>query len=202
MGNAAINGAARRHWGALATISGVTVFLAIVVSLHFLQPGYDPRYKLMSELARGPYGLAMLFAFLGLAAAVFGVQAALGSYGARRGYRALLGIAALLFLMAGVFPLGKTTTIHVASIALAFLFSVLAMYLFPSGAGRASIAAPPVLSWTLAAGVAVSVALGQSILPIGIGQRLAAGCLLLWLTILAWRLPRRRRHEIEVGTKA
>ncbi len=190
MANADINQTARRHWGAVVTFAGVTTFLAIVVSLHFLQPGYDPRYEPMSELARGRYGSTMFLAFLGLAAAVFGVQAAIGGYGAKRGYRFLLGVAALLFLLAGVFPLGAAIGIHVASIALAFVFSVLAMYLFPAGAGQASVAAPPAWSWTLAAGVAVSVALGQSVLPIGIGQRLAAGCLLLWLTILAWRLPR------------
>lgn len=192
MGDAAIKEAGRRHWGALATVAGVTVFVAIVVSLHFLQPGYDPLRQVMSELARGPYGSAMLLAFFSLAVAVFGVQAAIGTFGALRRYRFLLSIAAMLFLMAGIFPLGNATTIHVAFIALAFMLSVLAMYFFPSSAGGASIAAPPAVSWTLAAGVAASVALGHSILTIGVAQRLAAGCLLLWLTIVAWRMPRQR----------
>ena len=47
------------------------------------------------------------------------------------------------------------------------------------------------VSRTTAAGIAVSVALGHSVLPIGIAQRLAAACLLAWLAILGWRLGRR-----------
>jgi len=184
-----MNEVAKRHWGAVATIIGVTVFIVTVVALHLLQPGYDPRHQLMSELALGQYGWAMFVAFLGLAVAVFGVQAAIGGYGAARGYRVLLSIAAMLFLVAGIFPLGNTSMIHIGAIAMAFVLSVLAMYLFPSSAGRASIAAPRTLSWTLATGIAASVALGD-LIPIGIGQRLAAGCLLVWLAVLPWRLPR------------
>ncbi len=185
-----MNEVVKRHWGAVTTIVGVTVFIITVVALHLLQPGYDPRHQLMSELALGQYGWAMFIAFLGLAVAVFGVQAAIGNYGATISYRVLLGIAAILFLTAGFFPLGDTSIIHIGVITLAFVLSVLAMYFFPSGAGEASIAAPPIISWTLAAGVAASVALGN-LIPIGIAQRLAAGCLLVWLAILSWRLLRR-----------
>ena len=35
----------------MTALVGVAVFIAVVVSLHFLQPGYDPRHQLMSELA-------------------------------------------------------------------------------------------------------------------------------------------------------
>ena len=185
-----MNEIAKRHWGPVATIVGVAVFIVTVIALHLLQPDYNPRHQLMSELALGQYGWAMFLAFLGLAVAVFGVQAAIGSYRAVRGYRILLNIAAMLFLTAGVFPLGDTSTIHIGAITLAFVLSVLAMYFFPSSAGEASIVAPPIVSWTLAAGVAASVALGN-LMPIGIAQRLAAGCLLVWLAILSWRLLRR-----------
>ncbi|MGH2360990.1 MAG: hypothetical protein ACRDGM_10700 [bacterium] len=103
----------------------------------------------------------------------------------------MLSIAAFLFLAAGVFPLGATSEIHIAAIATAFVLSVLSMYLYPAGAGRAVAAAPRALSWSLAAGVAASVALGHSVVPMGISQRLAAVCLLVWLAVLGWRL----RHQ-------
>ncbi len=131
----------------------------------------------------------MFLAFLGLALAVFGVQAAIGGQGAARAYRVLLSTAALLFLLAGIFPLGESSIIHIGAISLAFVLTILAMYFFPSCAGRASMAAPRALSWALAAGVASSVALGHGI-PIGIGQRLAGGCLPPWLLFLYWRLLR------------
>jgi hypothetical membrane protein len=181
----------RRSWGAAVGMVGVATFVVTVVVLHLLQSDYDPTHQLMSELALGRHGWAMTVAFTGLAFAVFGVQSAIAAFDASRGLRFVLLIAAVFFLAAGVFPLGNTSEIHIAAIASAFVLSVLAMYLFPSGAGRASAAAPRAVSWPLAAGVALSVALGHSVLPMGIGQRLAAACLLVWLAILGWRLGRR-----------
>ena len=178
-------------WGGSVALAGVAAFVGTVLTLHLLQPGYDPSDQLMSELALGPFGWAMLAAFAGLAAAAFGIQAALSVAGASKGFRALLAIAALFFLAAGVFPLGATSEIHIASIASAFVLSVLAIYLFPSAAGNARHLAPRSISWSLAAGVAASVALGHSILPMGIGQRLAAACLVAWLAVVGWRLMAR-----------
>jgi hypothetical membrane protein len=185
-----VNGVSRRPWGAAASVIGVATFVVTVVVLHLVQPGYEPTHQLMSELAQGEYGWAMILAFTGLALAVFGIQAAIGRFGASRGLKLLLVAAAVFFLAAGVFPLGYASEIHIAAIATAFVLSVLAMYLFPSGAGSAATVAPRALSWSLAAGIAVSVALGHSVLPMGVGQRLAAICLLLWLAILGWRLRR------------
>lgn len=178
-------------WGGWATLIGVAMFVAIVVPLHFLQPGYEFTNQLMSELALGRYGWVMLFAFAGLALAAFGVQAAIGAYGASWGLRGLLAAAAFFFLAAGIFPLGETSEIHIAAISIAFVLSVLAMYLFPSSAGRAVVAVPRAISWSLAAGVAASVALGHSLFPMGIGQRLAALCLLVWFARLGWRFANR-----------
>src|ERR1700682_4669728 len=53
----------------LVALAGVATFIAVVVTLHFLQPGYDPSTQLMSELALGGYGGAMTVAFGGLAVA-------------------------------------------------------------------------------------------------------------------------------------
>lgn len=188
---ASVTAASSWPWGAVAALLGVAVFLVTVLTLHFLQPAYDPMHQLMSELALGPFGWAMVAAFSGLALAVFGIQAAIGVFGGSRSLRILLNAAAVFFFAAGVFPLGAATEIHIAAIATAFVLSVLAMYLFPSGAGRAANAAPRALSWSLAAGVAVSVILGHSVLPMGVGQRLAGLCLLVWLAALGWRLRQR-----------
>ena len=133
----------------------------------------------------------MVIAFSGLAVAAFGIQISIGALGAAKSLRVLLMATAALFLAAGLFPLGATSEIHIAAIASAFVLSVLAMYLFPTAAGRASQLVPRLVSWGLAAGVTVSVALGHSLLPMGIGQRAAACFLLLWLTIAGWRLSRR-----------
>ncbi|MEO8143002.1 MAG: DUF998 domain-containing protein [Betaproteobacteria bacterium] len=174
----------------MASLSGVALFVVTVVALHLLQPDYQPTQQLMSELALGPHGGTMIVAFLGLALAVFGIQAEVAAAGAPWGFRILLCLASFLFLASGVFPLGDTSEIHIGAISGAFVLSVLAMYLFPSSAGRASVAAPRALSWSLAIGVAASVALGHSILPMGIGQRLAAACLVAWLAVVGWRLLR------------
>jgi hypothetical protein len=83
--------------------------------------------------------------------------------------------------------------IHISAIAAAFVTAVLAMYLFPSLAGRAAVMAPKSLSWSFAAGVSISAALGHSLIPIGIGQRMAASFLLLWMLVLGMRLWHSRR---------
>ena len=176
--------------GGVAAIAGVIVFLAVVIPLHFLQPRYDPALQLMSELALGPHGGAMFLAFAGLALAAFGIQAGIGALGAGWPLRGLLLAASACFLASGVFPLGATSEIHIGAIASAFVLTVLAMYLFPRMAGGASGAVPRIVSWGCAAGVAASVALGHSLLPMGIGQRAAAAFLLLWMAVVGWRLAR------------
>jgi len=104
----------------------------------------------------------------------------------------LLGLASIGFALSGAFPLGAASTVHIAAIASAFVTAVLAMYLFPSMAGPAAWVAPRALCWSLAAGVAAAVALGQSVLPMGVGQRLAAACLFAWIACVGWRLARGR----------
>lgn len=179
-------------WAGAAVLVGVALFIAPVLTLHLVQPGYEPSQQLMSELALGPFGWAMVIAFTGLSLAVLGVLVAISFYGASPWLRLVLAAAALSFLAAGIFPLGATSEIHIAAIATAFVLSVLAMYLFPSGAGRAATVASHALCWSLAAGVAVSVVLGHSVLPMGVGQRFAALCLIGWLVILGWRFANGR----------
>jgi hypothetical protein len=174
------------RWAGTATLTGVAFFLVTVITLHAVQPGYDPQTQLMSELALGPYGGFMLLAFTGLSLSALGVLLALPSGAVL--LKGILAAASASFLAAGLLPLGDTSEIHIAAIATAFVLSVLAMYLFPTAGGVAAEAAPRRVSWPLAAGVALSVFLGHSALPIGTGQRLAALCLLAWFSIVAYGL--------------
>ena len=180
--------------GGMAAIAGVVLFLAVVAPLHFLQPRYDPTLQLMSELALGPHGGTMLFAFTGLALSTFGIQAGIGALGAGWPLRGLLLAASACFLASGIFPLSAASEVHIAAIAGAFVLCVLAMYLFPRVAGSATLV-PRTVSWGSAAGVAASVALGHSMLPMGVGQRAAAAFLLLWMAVVGWRLSRPMRQS-------
>jgi hypothetical protein len=164
--------------------AGIALFLITMVALHVLQPAYDPVHQLMSELALGPFGGAMVIAFGGLAVAVLGVQFTL--LGPSPLLRTVLLAAALSFLAAGVFPLGATSQVHIAAIAVAFVLSVLAMYLYPSSARSFPAAALRSISWLLAAGVALSAFLGHSVLPMGIAQRFAAFWLVGWFAVIGW----------------
>jgi len=178
-----------RRAGNLA-ITGAIGFVAVVASLHFLQSGYDPVNQLMSELALGTHGWAMLLAFVLIAASIACLAIGLTPSGSVWP-PAILGIAALGFVGAGVFPLGRASEWHIALIATAFVAITLAMYLLPSAApdqlgGKAKVA-----SWCLAGGTAFSVLLGHSMLPMGIGQRLAAACVVAWICFVGARLRAR-----------
>ncbi len=143
-----------RKLGAVLTLVGVVMFLVMVISLHVLQPNYDHRYQLMSELALGEHGWAMLSAFLGLAMAPLGIQISMAGH-VPVGYRVLLIAASLSFLAAGLFPLGEASLIHISSIAMAFILTVLAIFLFPAMAGSAASVAPKSISWTFATGLSL-----------------------------------------------
>src|SRR5688500_17832577 len=96
--------------GGVAAVLGVVVFLVVVLTLHVVQTHYDPVNQLMSELALGPYGWTMFFAFAGIAVALAGIQFSIAKLGATHALRGLLILAAAFFLAAGVFPLGETST--------------------------------------------------------------------------------------------
>lgn len=179
------------RWSGLLSIASVIGFVTIIVSLHLMQPDYDGRHQLMSELALGPYGWAMLPAFSFFALSILGIQQGLRSTGCSAFVRLILVAAAASFLGAGIFPLGQASDLHIALVAFAFVLLVLAMYLLPSQAGGLASPLLHVMSWALAAVTAVSVFAGQSLLPIGIAQRLAAGSVILWLCFLGWQLIRR-----------
>lgn len=176
-----------RWTGALA-IAGATGFVVIVIILHLLQPDYQPVNQLMSELALGKHGGAMLVAFFSIAASTFSIALGIAKSPGSPWLRAALTVASLGFLGAGVFPLGETGTLHISFIAMAFVATVLAMYLFPSVIKNRTDSRNKWVSWCLACGTVVGVLLGQTVLPIGVGQRLAGACVVAWLYFTGMRL--------------
>lgn len=169
-------------------LSGLAGFVLIVLALHLLQPGYDARQQLMSELALGPYGGMMLWAFTALALALACLAVVLHQARAHWIMGALLASAALCFLGAGIFRLQAATELHVGLIAAAFVLCGLAMYALPHALAAKRLSHGRLFSWGLGASMAVSAA--QDYLPIGITQRLAATALLAWIAILAVQLRR------------
>jgi hypothetical membrane protein len=178
------------RWAGALAIAGAAGFVAVVSILHVLQPGYDPVHQLMSELALGPYGWAMFLAFALIAGSTLSLG--LGIAGVQRApvLQAVLAVAALGFVGAGVFPLGRASEWHISLIAVAFVAVVLAMYLLPTLSAARFGGNAGKVSWLLAAGTALGVFLGHSILPIGVGQRLAAACVVAWLCFVGARLRR------------
>lgn len=177
----------RDYFSGLA-LCGVAGFVLIVFALHLLQPGYDARQQLMSELALGPYGGMMLWAFAALALALACLAAALQQARAHWIMGVLLASAALCFLGAGIFRLQAATELHVSLIAAAFVLCGLAMYALPRALAAKRLNHARLFSWGLGTLMAMSAA--QDYLPIGITQRLAATALLAWIAILAALLRR------------
>lgn len=145
----------------------------------------------MSELALGKHGWAMLPPFGLIAAAVACLAVGVTPSHDSRWARGILVIASLGFLGAGVFPLGRGSEWHIALIATAFVAITLAMYLLPSAAPDQFGRKAKVASWCLAAGTALSVFLGHSMFLMGIGQRLAAACVVAWICFAGARLRAR-----------
>ena len=164
---------------------GVLGFVFTVTALHIAQTDYDPNQQLMSELALGKHGSLMLLAFVSFSVAVFVAQNILATYKNNWTVRIPLVIASFSLAGAGLFKLGDYTNLHVTLVASAFCLIVMSMYLVPRLIPQFQQRNPTTVCWALGVGTAVSVALGQSMLPIGIAQRLAAGCILGWLLWLA-----------------
>lgn len=165
---------------------GILVFLLVVIFLHIEQipKGYNPIYQLMSELALGEDGEMMMFAFLGLALATIAAINIVSSYQAPLMIKAILAVTAAAFAGAGYFTLETAMEIHISLVAIAFILLVLCMYLIPKVIIPFQAIKPKMICWGLGVMVALSVALGQNILPIGIAQRISTLCILCWFVWL------------------
>ncbi len=171
-------------------IAGVLGFGTIVLALQHLQPAYDVRHQLLSELALGPYGWAMKAAFGSVALSLFGVQFGLGTLGVARAPRTLLGAAGVSMLAAGAFSWGQATRAHIAAVLMTLGLIAAAAYLLPARAGRLPTRAVRGMSWLLGSGTVASLAAANCGVSLGIAQRLAVACVLGWLCWLSWRLVR------------
>jgi hypothetical protein len=169
--------------GITITLSGAAGFSGIAGYLHVIQAGYSPVHQLMSELASGRQGSLMLFAFLSLATSIAGAVRILSKLKAPVGTLLLLSFAGFSMAAAGIFTLSTAPTLHVVLIASSFILLCLVMYLVPRHIF--ALQKHKGICWGLCFGIAFSTALGGNILPIGIAQRLASGCLLVWLCWLA-----------------
>ena len=178
------------RWAGGLAIAGAIGFVVVVSILHLVQPGYDFAHQLMSELALGSYGWAMLVALLLVAVSTFSLALGIAQLQRSPWLQVVLAVATLGFLGAGVFPLGRASEWHIFLIATAFIALVLAIYLLPSIAPAHFGGEVRWVSWSLAGSTALSVFLGHSVLPIGVGQRLAAACVITWLCFAGMRLWR------------
>ena len=169
------------RWAGGFAIAGAIAFVLVVGILYLLQPSYDFVHQLICDLALGAYGWAMLPAFALLAASALSVAVATAQVQRSPWPPVALAVATLGFLGAGVVPLRRASEWHIALIAIAFVAVLSAMYLLPSFAPAQFGGKAKVVSWSLAGGTALSVFPGHSVLAIGIGQRLAAPCVVAWL---------------------
>lgn len=174
----------RASYSGWMVITGALGFILIVIFLQIMQPNNNPMEQQMSELALGRFGSFMLLAFASFAASIFALQIGLRQYQAPAILRLLLIIAACCLLGAGFFRLDTATDIHIALVSIAFILIVLVMYLLPREVPAFQTFVRKIISWSLGVGTAAFVALSQNIVPMGIGQRGAALCILIWLVFV------------------
>jgi len=182
-------------------------FLAILAALHFLEPEFDPSWRMISEYALGRHGWLMSLAFFCWAGSVLCLTAAVWSGLASRLPRAWLLLVVGALVGAGVFrtnPILDDTprlghTLHAACGALVILT-------FPAGATLVTRGLPdrtPLETWATRAtwlglvGFFGSIAISRALHP-GAG-RVGPDVLLGWpnramvVLYLAWILVTARR---------
>jgi glucan phosphoethanolaminetransferase (alkaline phosphatase superfamily) len=94
----------RRLSVARACAAAVGAFIALVASLHFLEPQFGPMWRFVSEYATGPFGWVMKLAFFVLAFACAAALAAIRPYA--RGKSGAVGLFFLAVTIAGVVMAG------------------------------------------------------------------------------------------------
>ena len=98
---------------AILSIASAGLFVLLLGSLHLLEPEFDPTWRFISEYALGRFGWMMRLAFLALATSLAGTVAAIFSQVRTVvGYigLAILGVAAVGFLIAAIFTTDAATT--------------------------------------------------------------------------------------------
>jgi hypothetical protein len=168
-------------------------YVMVGAALHFLEPGYDPRYRFMSEYAWSAYGWLMTTTFFVLALALLTVALALRNlYGPSRSARVgfgLLVVGAAGICVAGLF---RGFPLHDVGGAVGLPSVVMAALLLSCSFRRAPDWRPLFLI-TLLIALGMFTALLSMVIDVGmpgLQQRIFLSLVLLWLAIVAHRLVR------------
>jgi hypothetical protein len=162
-------------------ISGPVTFFGIVLFLHFVNKQHNFMQQYMSELALGRYGSLMVIAFSCFAISVFSVSKIFRFLGSPAILRSLLLVAAVCILGAGLINLELGAMLHIVSIMIASLLILFTMILSPLYIAAFMDTIHRTVFWGLGTAVLLISILNQFCIPDGIGQRLTAGCIFLWL---------------------
>jgi hypothetical protein len=120
-----------------ATLSAIA-FLAILLSLHVIEPEFDPSWRLISEYEVGRYGWLMSLAFFCWGGSVLALQLALRTSlrtTPRRIGRWLLGLIGVAMIGAGVFKTTASTDPNITTAAVVHtLCAAVVVLTFPPAA--------------------------------------------------------------------
>jgi hypothetical protein len=90
------------------SFTAATTFLVLLTALHFIKPGFDPSWRVISEYALGDYGWIMAIAFLSLAVSCVSLFVAIRSQIQTLGGK--IGLAFLLIAASGLIIAAIFTT--------------------------------------------------------------------------------------------
>jgi hypothetical membrane protein len=167
----------------------------VVTALHILEPGFDPRFRFISEYALGRYGWLTTTTFFALALATVVVAAGIrevhpSTWRVRIGF-GLLAVASMFICISGVF---RDSIPHLLAGAVAFpslaMAALLLSWTFRRAAGWESIhlATLVIALGMLAAFLSMVADVGVP----GLQQRAFLLLLLLWFAIVIHRAVRVR----------
>lgn len=179
-------------------------FLAIVILLDLITPGYDPISRFASELSLGPFGWIMIANFIGLGVVVLALAVALGRTIGNRvsgwvatGGFALMGTA---FVVAGVCVTDPTKLLHDAHTWHGMVHAFTAVVIFFISTPIAGLAMARqvrhrrgfALYCALAAVGTPALLIGTFVSGnlVGLAERIVIAYLLAWLTVVAHQLHR------------
>jgi hypothetical membrane protein len=170
-------------------------YVLVVTALHILEPGFDPRFRFISEYALGRYGWLTTTTFFALALATVVVAAGIrevhpSTWRVRIGF-GLLAVASMFICISGVF---RDSIPHLLAGAVAFpslaMAALLLSWTFRRAAGWESIhlATLVIALGMLAAFLSMVADVGVP----GVQQRAFLLLLLLWFAIVIHRAVRVR----------
>ena len=204
-GPKALDDMKRMHLCASACILCLACFGVSIGVLHVVVPQFPPTYRFMSEYVRSPYGPLMTFNFFALAGATGSLAVSLNAEAhihqrLRRHGPTLMASSALFLLLLGLFPCDLQGTphtligrIHDFCSTLPFACIIPTAILFVRQFGK-DISWRNIIRMTLllavcaVIGLAVAYSWQHSLKWTGLIQRTSATPILIWLSIVAFRL--------------